>query len=104
MVLEKTIQKNIKNWINTIPGARCVVYTAHAKGNRGHSDLYGCIRGHSFFIEVKQEGEAPSVLQAAELRKWAKAGAITGSATNISEVKAILQPLFRELGLDFYAQ
>lgn len=93
MVLESTIQTNIKKWINSLPGGRCVVYTAHAKGNRGHADLYGCIRGQAFFIEVKQEGKEPTALQAAELRKWAKAGALCGSATSVDEAKAILRPL-----------
>lgn len=103
MVLESTIQKNIVKWLNRVPGCRALVYTAHARGNRGHADVYGCVRGRSFFIEVKQEGEEPTPLQAAELRKWAKAGAYVGAATSLAEAKAVLRPLFIELGIEVYA-
>lgn len=98
MVLESTIQKNIVKWLNSLPNCRAIVYTAHARGNRGHADVYGALKGRSFFIEVKQEGEEPTPLQAAELRKWAKAGAHTGSATSVDEAKLLMQPLLKELG------
>lgn len=43
----------------------------------GDPDVSGCFRGHAFFIEVKKlEGEL-TLLQADQLEKWRKAGALT---------------------------
>lgn len=101
MVLESTIQKNILNWLNDLPFCRAVIYTAHAMGNRGHPDIYGCLAGRAFFIEVKQPGKEPTDQQAAEIRKWQKSGAIAGSATSVEEARLLLLPLLREFGMTY---
>jgi hypothetical protein len=58
----------------------------------GEPDLFGCLDGKHFEIEVKRPGQRPEDIQFVRLKEWAAAGAISGWATNKREALAILWP------------
>lgn len=58
----------------------------------GMPDLFGCVDGKHFEIEVKRPGQRPEPIQYQRLREWAAAGAICGWATSVKEAQAILWP------------
>ncbi len=76
--------------IRAIPGA--VVRKRHgtAFGMAGDPDLYGCINGRHFEIEVKRPGERPTPLQEARITAWDAAGAMCGVAHSADEAMRIL--------------
>lgn len=51
----------------------------------GTPDLIGCASGRCFVLEVKRPGEKPRALQAQQLEKWRKAGAVVGVVTSVKE-------------------
>jgi len=55
--------------------------------SRGWPDIVGCHRGRFLALEVKRPGGSygATPLQAAELTKWARAGAIAGVVTSVEE-------------------
>jgi len=72
------------------PGCKVVKHHANQYTGPNHPDLYGCINGRSFVIEVKQPGEEPTPGQHAQLREWKRAGAVAGWATSPAEALDIL--------------
>lgn len=90
-MLEKTIQANIIDYLNRIPG--CIAENVHgSKYQVGRPDINACYNGRLIRIEVKtpDHGNTPSELQKENLRKWAKAGAICFVAYSIEEVKWVI--------------
>lgn len=59
--------------------------------NAGEPDIDGCIRGRTVKLELKQPGKKPTAIQMLKLRKWAAAGALSGWATTMVEVDALLE-------------
>ena len=99
--LEKTIQKNILRYLNSLPRCRARNHTASGPYNQsGEPDIDGCLNGRSLKIEVKRPGGSPLTdLQQKALQEWAHVGAITGVAYSVEDVQQIL----REHGVDdFY--
>lgn len=87
---EAAIVSQIARLIREIPGA--VVRKRHgtAWGMSGDPDLYGCVSGRHFEIEVKRPGCRPTLLQEQRLAEWRAAGALAGVATSVEEALAIL--------------
>lgn len=61
----------------------------------GDPDLYGCLNGRAFAIEMKRPGEKPTKLQEQRLREWATAGAYVGIAHSAEEMLGILDSLVK---------
>jgi len=51
----------------------------------GTPDLIGCVSGRCFVLEVKRPERKPQALQAQQLEKWRKAGAVVGVVTSVKE-------------------
>jgi len=45
----------------------------------GDPDLYGCVEGHFFALEIKNESGQLTKIQERRLWEWAQAGAIVGA-------------------------
>lgn len=89
MPTEISIVNAILRKLNELPEtyARKMHGSAYA---RGWPDIVGSHRGRALMLEVKRPGKALSKLQAAELKRWAAAGAITGRVTSWEETKEII--------------
>jgi len=62
-----------------------------AWGVAGDPDIYGCIDGRHFELEVKRpDGPQPTKLQRARLHSWATVGAIFGVVRSVEDALRIL--------------
>lgn len=62
---------------------------------RSLPDLLGCLDGITLAVEVKREGEDPRPDQVAELRRWARAGAVTGVARSADDARRFVAEVRR---------
>ena len=62
--------------------------SAMSKG--GEPDILACVMGRMVRVEVKVPGNKPTPRQYHQLRQWEKAGALSGWATSVEEVDALL--------------
>ena len=90
MPLEKTIVKNIVDWLNTLPESNAQKVWGGGYTRSGEPDVDACVQGRTVKIEVKQPGRRPTPLQKAALARWKAAGAVTGVATSLDEAKTLL--------------
>jgi Holliday junction resolvase len=78
-------------WLRALPGcdARKIAGTPYGGG---WPDVLAVVRGQAVFIEMKRADRRANVTaaQAAALRRWAKAGAVTGVATDVRDVAQLL--------------
>lgn len=72
------------------PGAQVRKRHGTVMGVAGDPDLYGCIRGRHFEIEVKRPGEEPTKIQAKRIADWNAAGAITAWVTSAEDAITFL--------------
>lgn len=91
MPLEKQIQSRIIDYLNSLPECICenVQGTAYASGR---PDLNACYKGRLLRIEVKtpDHGNKATVVQEENLKRWAKAGAVSVVVYSLDEVKALV--------------
>ena len=90
-MLESTLQRKIQKYLKE-KLANAVVWKNH--GNQysvlGLPDIMCIYRGKMICIEVKIPGNKPTKLQEVTLKKMEDAGAITGVAYSVEDVKKIL--------------
>jgi hypothetical protein len=92
MPLESTIQNNVLRYLNSLPN--CVAENVSGNSHQsGRPDINGCINGRSLRIELKSpdHGNKATKKQLLNLKKWGKAGAITGVCYSVDEVKELLR-------------
>lgn len=94
--LESTIVNSILRWLKKQPGVKAEKTHGGMYGRAGKPDISGCVNGRRFEIEVKRPGNKPTKLQLKELREWEEAGAITGVAYSLEDVKELLKDVIRE--------
>lgn len=94
--LESTIVASIMRWLKKQPGVKAEKTHGGMYGRAGKPDISGCVNGRRFEIEVKRPGNKPTKLQLKELREWSEAGAITGVAYSLEDVKELLKDVIRE--------
>ena len=91
-IRESELTLRIVHWLNQQPGiyARKVHST---KFSCGWPDIVGCMSGIMLALEVKRPGGRHPLtpLQAAELTKWDRVGAITGVVHSVDETDALLK-------------
>lgn len=95
-VLESTRQKRIINYLNAIPNCIAESRTQTGYGKKGGADIFGCLDGRHFELEVKQPKKEPSRLQKEWLMRWAETGAITGRVEDIETMRVV----FKSYGVD----
>jgi|SRR5882762_157596 len=63
-------------------------------GNAGEPDVLGVVRGRAVMLECKApDGGKPTAVQLGALRRWRKAGALTGWFTRVEHIQEILDHL-----------
>ena len=93
MPLESSIQSSALKKLNSIPG--CIAENVSGNSHQsGRPDINGCINGRCFRIELESpdHNNTASKKQEFNLKKWEKAGAITGVCYSIKEVLDLLKP------------
>ena len=89
---EPRLQTKVLQYLNSLP--KCIAENVSGNANQsGRSDINGCYEGHCLKIELKDPttGYQPSKKQLLYLKKWKRAGAITGIAYSVEDVKNLLQ-------------
>jgi hypothetical protein len=78
-------------------GADIAIFKRHGTvfSVAGLADLYGCLSGRHFELEVKRPGERPTPIQEHMLSTFAIAGAITGCAHSVDEALDVLRGAYR---------
>jgi hypothetical protein len=90
-VKEATIVDRIMKYLKSLgPHVRAEKTHGGSYGKAGKPDITGCINGRRFEIEVKNAVGKPMPLQIKTLEEWSAAGAITGIARSVDDVKRIL--------------
>lgn len=93
---ESSIVKQIRKYLDTLDHCHHEKTHGGYYSNNGKPDITGCVRGWRFEIEVKRPGEVPRPLQKAIIKKWEEAGALSGVAYSVEDVKEILKPAFKK--------
>lgn len=75
-IKESDFQKQIKDFVQSLPKSKIVKFTAGEYTEAGHPDLFACIAGHMVLIEVKREKGYVSLIQKITMQEWTAAGAI----------------------------
>jgi len=86
---ESTIKDDVLKYLNSLPKCKAIKIHGNAYTEAGTPDIAGCIQGRSFWIELKRPGEEPTVIQRKRIREWSDAGAITGVAESMDDIKRI---------------
>ena len=89
---EGNLQSNVLKYLNALP--ECIA--ENVSGNihqSGRADINACYKGICLKIELKdpETNYKPTKQQLLYLKKWAKAGAITGVCYSLRDVKKLLE-------------
>lgn len=90
-MLESTIQANIIAYLKRLK--KCTAENVHGNAFQvGRADINACYNGRLIRIEVKtpDHGNKPTDIQIANLKQWARAGAICFVAYSLEEVKTVV--------------
>jgi hypothetical protein len=93
-ILEKTRQRNIVKYLNAVPQCHAEVRTQTGYGTKGGADIFGCIEGHHFELEVKQPHKQPTPTQQYQLKIWESCGSIAGRVEDVETTRQ----LFKDYG------
>lgn len=98
MPLEKSIQKRIINWINSLDGG----IAENVMGNSfqfGRPDINACYKGRCIRIEVKtpDHGNKPSKAQEINIKQWKRCGCLAFVAYSLEEVKEVFEEEFGDV-------
>jgi hypothetical protein len=92
-MLEKDLNKRIRNRLNGLPDTICFRIHGGPHGVRGLPDIVGCSEGFMLAFEVKLPGKERNLtpIQAKKLRDLEAAGAITAVVTTVKEAMEALE-------------
>lgn len=90
MGFEGSIQSSVLEFLNSLPG--CVAENVSGNAHQsGRPDINGCYKGRMFKLELKTPDSKNTATkkQKLHLRRWTRAGAITGVVYSLRFVKEI---------------
>lgn len=102
---EYKLQIKVLKALRAIPGVWC--YKANDRTTSGLPDIIGCVRGHTFAIELKAPGERPTAIQKRTLARLRDAGATCGVAWTVKQAldlvsaASVIECLKRDTALFF---
>ena len=76
MPRENSIKQRTLDLLASIPGCKATKNHGNQYTEIGNPDIFGCVRGRAFVIELKKPGEEPTIMQRDRIREWASAEAI----------------------------
>lgn len=91
-MVEKSIQSKVLDYLNSLPD--CIAENVSGNASQsGRADINGCYRGRAFKIELKSKdtGYKATKQQKLYIKRWEAAGAITGVAYSVEDVKKLLR-------------
>jgi hypothetical protein len=88
MASERALVKRIIAELNSWPHTRAVKVHGSSYGRVGDPDIWGSRFGKMFLLEMKMPGKKPTKIQAVELERWKRTGAVTGWYDNFDEAIA----------------
>ncbi len=92
---ESKITNNILKWLNSLQYCKAEkLFNGGMFVKKGMPDIYGCMNGRMFVIEVKVVGKAPTELQYKRLKEWQEAGALAIWANSLE----VAQMKFKNAG------
>jgi len=89
-ISEDSIVKASLRWLKSLPNCKARKRRGGVS-NRGEPDLYGCINGVHFEIEVKAPGNRLTKHQKVRLEEWEEAGAIVGVSYSLEDTQNIIK-------------
>lgn len=91
---EGSLQSKILEYLNALPD--CIAENVSGNANQsGRADINACYKGRCLKIELKDPGTGykPTKQQLLYLKKWARAGAVTGVCYSLKDVKNLLEQI-----------
>lgn len=88
---ETSLQSTVLDYLNSLPNCMAENVSGNARQS-GRADINACYKGKCIKIELKdpESGYQPTRQQLLYLKKWQKAGAITGVCYSLKEVKELI--------------
>jgi len=90
---EKAVVNEIKQYLDTLDN--CFYYKTHVgrfDTLKGQPDLSGVLNGRRFDLEVKAPGKKARPIQEAVMRKFKRAGGISGVVRCKEDAEELLKP------------
>jgi len=91
---ETSLQDKVLGYLNSLPDCIAENVSGNAQQS-GRADINGCYKGQCVKIELKDPatGYKPTKQQLLYLKKWSKAGALTGVCYSVDDVKKLLEEI-----------
>ena len=88
---ESSLQSTVLEYLNSLPNCIAENVSGNARQS-GRADINACYKGKCIKIELKDpnSGYQPTMQQLLYLKRWRKAGAITGVCYSLKEVKELI--------------
>ena len=90
MPTEAAIVYRIMEKLRRLPQTKALKLHGSVFGERGTPDIHVTRKGRSYWLEVKQPGCKPTLLQVHRLKQWREAGAIAAVVHSWEEVRDLL--------------
>ena len=87
-MVERRLQASVVRWLNAQPNTMARVNGPGPAHVVGDPDVYGCVLGQMFQLELKTEAGRVTPKQEHEMALWAEAGASVHVFRSLDEVKA----------------
>lgn len=91
---ETSFQTKVLEYLNSLPDCIAENVSGNARQS-GRADINACYKGRCLKIELKdpETGYQPTKQQLLYLKKWNRAGAITGVAYSIEDIMKLLEKI-----------
>ena len=90
MPTEAAIVYRIMEKLRRLPQTKALKLHGSVFGERGTPDIHVTRQGRSYWLEVKQPGCKPTLLQVHRLKQWKDAGATAAVVHSWEEVRELL--------------
>jgi len=91
---ETQLKNKVTLFLNTIPDI--YVRKISDRYSSGYPDIWGCLKGKFFAIELKTEKGRTSAIQEYEMKMIRKAGGRVAVCRSVDEVKEFLREVYRD--------
>jgi hypothetical protein len=90
---EADVVGDVINYIRSLPLGHARKIHGDAHTQIGEPDVDACVRGRSVKLEGKTRRDRPTATQMQAMKRWRKAGALTGWFRSTADVVALLEHL-----------
>jgi hypothetical protein len=72
---ESDLQRNVLKALNAMDDVKAIANHQAGYGRKGEPDIFGCVAGRAFVIELKVGKNKPTELQLQRLKEWSDVNA-----------------------------